>query len=63
MFGKVPSVMDQQMNESFDKHPPVMRQSTFEGGAPNNGMNQTRIISEISNELKSNFKEEIGKLR
>jgi hypothetical protein len=26
-------------------------------------INQTKIISDISNELKSNFREEIGKLR
>eukprot|EP00347_Sterkiella_histriomuscorum_P020541 403337413 len=61
LFGNGGPVIQSQelVNNNMDQfqmqQPPQMQ--------PNPAISQTRIISEISNELKSNFIEEIGKLR
>ncbi|CDW82483.1 UNKNOWN [Stylonychia lemnae] len=65
IFGQNQSVINPLMNDSLDHQTQNKgnRQQSFQLEQPSPGMNQTRIISEISNELKTNFREEIGKLR
>jgi len=61
IFGKASIVNSHQDISSLMENPTLVRKNTYEGGPP--AISQTRIIKDISSELKNNFKEEITKLR
>lgn len=62
IFGRSPGLnLNNREDLSYDSGQQQQRKSLIDGGQPI--ISQTKIINELSNDLKNNFKEEIGKLR